>query len=88
MPGLYTISGILSNLETKLMLRNPRPWHFKVVKNRGFFHRLIEGGDGKWQVQHRKSMSIHFGPFDTKQEAKAAIPEIVEQIRLYVGKGK
>jgi len=82
-PGLYTISRILSNIETKHMLRDPKSWHFKVVKNRGFFHRMIEGGDGKWQVQHRKLMSISFGPFDTKQDAKDAIPTIVEQIKLY-----
>jgi hypothetical protein len=87
-PGLYGISRVLSNIEIKHMLRNPKPRHFKVVKNRGVFHRMIAGGDGMWQVQHRKVMSISFGPFATKQEAKEAIPQIVAQIKLYTGLAK
>ena len=88
MPGLYSISRFLSNIETRRMLRNPKEWHFKVVRNRGMFHRMIAGGDGMWQVQHRKMMSISFGPFDTKQDAKDAIPQIVEQIKLYASLAK
>lgn len=84
MPGLWGISSILSNLETKHQLKNPKPSHFKVVKNQGIFHRMISGSDGQWQIQHKKVMSLNFGPFPTKQEAKDAIPQIVEQIKMYL----